>query len=92
MIYLLVLHMGERRSSTRPRRVTSLKYKTYSLPGLYLASGGGRAANFGGRVTIFLTQIWGGVLFFKLDLGEGYEFLSLYIFTKSQYKVQETLS
>ena len=22
--------------------------------------GGGRAANFGGRVTIFLSQIWGG--------------------------------
>ena len=49
-----------------------------------LFSGGGRAANFGGRVTIFLTQIWGGPLFFNLDLGEGYEFSSLYIFSKSQ--------
>ena len=46
--------------------------------------GGGRAANFGGRITIFLTKIWGGPLFFNLDLGEGYEFLSLYIFSKSQ--------
>ena len=43
-------------------------------------------------VTIFLTQNWGGPLFFKLDLVEGYDFLSLYIFTKSQYNVQETLS
>ena len=34
--------------------------------------GGGRAANFGGSVTIFWTQIWGGPLFFNLDLGEGY--------------------
>ena len=46
--------------------------------------GGGRDANLGGRVTIFWTQIWGGPLSFNLDLGAGYAFLSLYIFSKSQ--------
>ena len=61
--------------------------KSRPKPDRSLFSGGGgrgRAANFGGWFTIFLTQIWGGTLFFNLDLGEGYEFLSLFIFSKSQ--------
>ena len=60
---------------------------------LFSGGAGLPAASFGGRVTIFLTQIWGGGHFvFNLDLEEGYEFLSLYIFSKSQKIFQESLS
>ena len=67
-------------------------YRNLRVPSLFSWGGGGRATNFGGGSLFFLTQNWGGPLFFKLDLVEGYDFLSLYIFTKSQYNVQETLS
>ena len=46
---------------------------------LFSGGGGGLLILVGGPL-----KIWGGPLFFNLDLGEGYEFLSLYIFSKSQ--------
>ena len=50
---------------------------------------GGRAANFEGEGHYFFKSNLERATFFKWVVGNGYEFLSLYISTKRQYKFQK---